>query len=233
MRQIQIKTCFFCDKSGHLTKDCADLARTKQDHNFSNYINSPQNCFTATRRSKGNANIVKCETNNNIIITKEENKNNFKGSTNIKKNQDNNENINSNSKNKNIVDNSKNINNKINSHKIVKEEININESVKINGINNRTNKSVTSDFIKEVNIIDSNNSKVDNIQITSNANKNEQFINKNKIINVDSNKDIKIEEIKKKIKIKHICIQNNGKNKININKLMILKQPEIAFKGDY
>ena len=54
-----------------------------------------------------------------------------------------------------------------------------------------------------------------------------------KIINVDSNKDIKIEEIKKKIKIKHICIQNNGKNKININKLMILKQPEIAFKGDY
>ena len=54
MRQIQIKTYFFCDKSGHLTKDCADLARTKQDHNFSNYINSPQNCFTATRRSKGN-----------------------------------------------------------------------------------------------------------------------------------------------------------------------------------
>ncbi|ORY55176.1 hypothetical protein LY90DRAFT_507179 [Neocallimastix californiae] len=167
------------------------------------------------------------------------------------------ENINSNSKNKNIIDNYKNINNKINSHKIVKEEININESVKINGINNRTNKSVTSDFIKEVNIIDSNNSKVDNIQITSNANKNEQFINKkysvnnityikekkinnnnfpidfSKIINVDSNKDIKIEEIKKKIKIKHICIQNNGKNKININKLMILKQPEIAFKGDY
>ncbi|KAL6601018.1 hypothetical protein U3516DRAFT_802354 [Neocallimastix sp. 'constans'] len=187
--------------------------------------------FSEKNNKIGNDNNGKCETNNNIIISKEENKNNFIGSANIKKNQDNNIEIN--------------------------KEININESVKINGINNRTNKSVTSDFIKEVNIIDSNNSKVDNIQITSNANKNEQFINKkysvnnityikekkinnnnfpidfSKIINVDSNKDIKIEEIKKKIKIKHICIQNNGKNKININKLMILKQPEIAFKGDY
>jgi len=29
MRHLQIKTCFFCDKPGHLTKDCADLARIK------------------------------------------------------------------------------------------------------------------------------------------------------------------------------------------------------------
>jgi len=45
MRHIQIKTYFFCDKPGHLTKDCADLARIEQDHNFSNYINSPKKPF--------------------------------------------------------------------------------------------------------------------------------------------------------------------------------------------
>ena len=50
-----------------------------------------------------------------------------------------------------------------------------------------------------------------------------------KIKNVDSDKEIKIEEIKKKIKIAHICIQNKDKNKININKLMMPK-PEIALK---
>ena len=33
-------------------------------------------------------------------------------------------------------------------------------------------------MVKEINIIDKNNSKVDNIQIISNANKNEQFIKK-------------------------------------------------------
>ncbi|KAG4104989.1 hypothetical protein H8356DRAFT_925946, partial [Neocallimastix lanati (nom. inval.)] len=43
MRHLQIKTCSFCDKPGHLTKDCTNLARIKQDHNFSNYINSPKN----------------------------------------------------------------------------------------------------------------------------------------------------------------------------------------------
>jgi len=85
-------------------------------------------------------------------------------------------------------------------------------------------------LVTEINIIDSNNSKVDNIQITSNANKNEQFIKKNysvnnitnikerkinnnnsqvdfsNIINVDNDKEIKIEKIKKKIKITHIFI---------------------------
>jgi len=43
---------FFCDKPGHLIKDCVDLARIKQDHNFSYYINSPKNYFTATKRSR-------------------------------------------------------------------------------------------------------------------------------------------------------------------------------------
>ncbi|KAG4102135.1 hypothetical protein H8356DRAFT_984330 [Neocallimastix lanati (nom. inval.)] len=171
------------------------------------------------------------------------------GSANIKKNQNNNieinsiliinnkENINSNGKNKNISNNSENIRNKINSHTIVKEEININESVIVGSIINRINKSITSGLVKEINIIDSNNSKVDNIQITSNANKNEQFIKKNysvnnitnikerkinnnnspvdfsNIINVDSDKEIKIEKIKKKIKITHIFIQNNVNKK--------------------
>ena len=137
----------------------------------------------------------KCKTNNNIIITKEKNKNNIKGSANIKKNQNNSieinsiviinnkENINSNSKNKNIINNSENIRNKINSHIIVKEEININESVKVDSIFNRINKSITPGLFKEINIINSNNSKVDNIQITSNANKNEQFIKKNYSVN--------------------------------------------------
>ncbi|KAG4083383.1 hypothetical protein H8356DRAFT_1381718 [Neocallimastix lanati (nom. inval.)] len=197
----------------------------------------------------------KCKTNNNIIITKEENKNNIKGSANIKKNQNNNieinsiviinnkENINSNGKNKNINNNSENIRNKINSHTIVKEEININESVKVDCIINRINKSITSGLVTEINIIDSNNSKVDNIQITSNANKNEQFIKKklfkreinnnnspvdfSNIINVGCDKKIKINKIKKIIKIPYIYIQNNDKNKINIYKIMIPK-PEIA-----
>ena len=80
----------------------------------------------------GNANNDECETNRNIIISKEENKNSF---TDIKKNQnnnmeinsivtmnikiiDNNENINSNSKknkdNNDIIENSENIINKRN-----------------------------------------------------------------------------------------------------------------------
>ncbi|KAG4089548.1 hypothetical protein H8356DRAFT_1280195 [Neocallimastix lanati (nom. inval.)] len=132
---------------------------------------------------------------NHCIDDSKENKNNIKGSADIKKNQNNNieinsiviinnkENINSSSKNKNIINNSENIRNKINSHTIVKEEININESVKVDSIINRINKSLTSDLVTEINIIDSNNSKVDNIQIISNANKNEQFIKKNYSVN--------------------------------------------------
>jgi len=108
-------------------------------------------------------------------------------------------------------------------------------------------------LVTEINIIDSNNSKVDNIQITSNANKNEQFIKKNysvnnitnikerkinnnnspvdfsNIINVGCDKKIKINKIKKIIKIPYIYIQNNDKNKINIYKIMMPK-PEIALK---
>ncbi|KAL6602103.1 hypothetical protein U3516DRAFT_831279 [Neocallimastix sp. 'constans'] len=187
------------------------------------------------------------------------------GSADFKKNQNNNieinsiviinnkENINSNSKNKNIINNSENIRNKINSHTIVKEEININESVKVDSIINIINKSITSGLVTEINIIDSNNSKVDNIQIISNANKNEQFIKKNysvnnitnikerkinnnnspvdfsNIINVDSDKKIQIKKIKKIIKIPYIYIQNNDKNKINIYKIMMPK-PEISLK---
>ncbi|KAL6635665.1 hypothetical protein U3516DRAFT_791501 [Neocallimastix sp. 'constans'] len=133
------------------------------------------------------------------------------------------------------------------------KEININESVKVDSIINRINKSITSGLVTEINIIDSNNSKVDNIQITSNANKNEQFIKKNysvnnitnikerkinnnnspvdfsNIINVGCDKKIKINKIKKIIKIPYIYIQNNDKNKINIYKIMMPK-PEIALK---
>ena len=43
----------------------------------------------------GNTNSGKFETNSNIIITKEENKNSFTGNTDIKKNQNNNMEINS------------------------------------------------------------------------------------------------------------------------------------------
>ncbi|KAG4101303.1 hypothetical protein H8356DRAFT_933083 [Neocallimastix lanati (nom. inval.)] len=150
----------------------------------------------------------------------EKNKNNIKGSANIKKNQNNSieinsiviinnkENINSNSKNKNIINNSENIRNKINSHIIVKEEININESVKVDSIFNRINKSITPE--RKIN---NNNSPVD-------------FSN---IINIDSDKKIKINKIKKIIKIPYIYIQNNDKNKINIYKIMMPK-PEIALK---
>ncbi|KAG4105885.1 hypothetical protein H8356DRAFT_1418063 [Neocallimastix lanati (nom. inval.)] len=66
MKHLQIKTCFFCDKPGHLTKDY---------HNFSNYINSPKNYFTATRRSKDDryASLIEAKgnfknNNNNIDI---------------------------------------------------------------------------------------------------------------------------------------------------------------------
>ncbi|KAL6625011.1 hypothetical protein U3516DRAFT_584636, partial [Neocallimastix sp. 'constans'] len=109
---------------------------------------------------------------NHCIDDSKENKNNIKGSANIKKNQNNNieinsiviinnkENINSNGKNKNIINNSENIRNKINSHTIVEEVININESVKVDSIINRINKSIISGLVTEINIIDSNNSKI-------------------------------------------------------------------------
>ena len=139
------------------------------------------------------------------------------------------------------------------SNKNIKEVININELLKVKLINNRTNKSITPCLIMESNVIINKNSKINNIQIIPNDNKNNQFINKvhslnnninikerkinnnnspvdfSNIINVDSDKEIKIEKIKKKIKTTHIFIQNNGKNKININKLMMPK-PEIVLK---
>ncbi|KAG4100230.1 hypothetical protein H8356DRAFT_1346172 [Neocallimastix lanati (nom. inval.)] len=125
---------------------------------------------------------------------------------------------------------------------------------KFDGINNRTNRSITSGLVKEINIIDSNNSKVENIQITSNDNKNKRFTNNmysvnnninikerkiinknspidesNNVVNVGSDKKIKINKIEKKIKIPYIYIQNNNKYKININKILMPK-PEIALK---
>jgi len=68
-----------------------------------NIVNEEQNKLYAFRmdnfREKnykiGNANNGKCETNSNIIITKEENTNSFTGNTDIKKNQNNNMEINS------------------------------------------------------------------------------------------------------------------------------------------
>ncbi|KAG4105104.1 hypothetical protein H8356DRAFT_1636101 [Neocallimastix lanati (nom. inval.)] len=223
----------------------------------------------------GNTNNGKFETNSNIIITKEENKNSFAGNTDIKKNQnnnmeinsivtiniktiDNNENINSNSKknkdNNDIIGNSENIINKRNSNKNIKEVININEPLKVENINNRTNKSITPSLVIESKVIINKNSKINNTQIIPNNNKNKQFTNKvnsvndniyikerkiinknsqidesSKVVNVGSAKKIKINKIKKIIKIPNIRIQNNNKNKININKILMSK-PEIMLK---
>ena len=107
---------------------------------------------------------------------------------------------------------------------------------------------------KESKIIDNKNSKINNIQITSNDNKNKRFTNNvysvnnninikerkiinknspidesNNVVNVGNDKKIKINKIEKKIKIPYIYIQNNNKYKININKILMPK-PEIALK---
>ncbi|ORY27711.1 hypothetical protein LY90DRAFT_513360 [Neocallimastix californiae] len=147
----------------------------------------------------GNINNRKYEINNNILIIKEENKNNFTGNTNIKKNQNNNIEINStvkinikatsskeniNYNNKNILEDSENINSKGNNHRIVKEEMNINESIKVDSVNNKTNNSITSSLIKELNINDNKCLKINTIQITSYENKNEQFTKKEYLIKI-------------------------------------------------
>ncbi|KAL6605282.1 hypothetical protein U3516DRAFT_815099 [Neocallimastix sp. 'constans'] len=127
---------------------------------------------------------------------------------------DNNENINSNSKknkdNNDIIGNSENIINKRNSNKNIKEVININEPLKVENINNRTNKSITPSLVIESKVIINKNSKINNTQIIPNNNKNKQFTNKI-------------------IEIPNIRIQNNNKNKININKILMPK-PEIMLK---
>ncbi|KAG4086078.1 hypothetical protein H8356DRAFT_1353288 [Neocallimastix lanati (nom. inval.)] len=56
---------------------------------------------------------------------------------------------------------------------LLKEEININKSIKVDGMNNKTNNSITSSLIKESNVYDNKSSKINSIQITSNDNKNE------------------------------------------------------------
>ncbi|KAL6625012.1 hypothetical protein U3516DRAFT_659706 [Neocallimastix sp. 'constans'] len=144
--------------------------------------------------------------------------------------------------------------NKGNSHKIVEEEININESIKVNSVNNKTNNSITFSLIKELNINDNKCLKINTIQITLYENKNEQFTKKeyliknnvnikerkidnnispineqNKMVKAGSIKEIKIKKIKKIIKIPFILIQNNDKDKININKILMPK-PEIMLK---
>ncbi|KAG4099819.1 hypothetical protein H8356DRAFT_1037231 [Neocallimastix lanati (nom. inval.)] len=179
--------------------------------------------FREKNNKIGNTNNRKYETNNNILIIEEENKNNF-------------------------------TDNKGNSHKIVEEEININESIKVNSVNNKTNNSITSSLIKELNINDNKCLKINTIQITSYENKNEQFTKKeyliknnvnikerkidnnispineqNKMVKDGSIKEIKIKKIKKIIKIPFILIQNNDKDKININKILMPK-PEIMLK---
>jgi len=171
---------------------------------------------------------------------------------------DNNENINSNSKknkdNNDIIENSGKKSNKRNSNKNIKEVINNCEYLKVEIINNRTNKFLTPSLVIESKVIINKNSKINNIQIIPNDNKNKQFTNKvysvnnniyikerkiinknspidesSKVVNVGSDKKIKINKIKNNIKIPPIGIQNIGKNKININKLMMPK-PEIVLK---
>ncbi|KAG4101338.1 hypothetical protein H8356DRAFT_1034623 [Neocallimastix lanati (nom. inval.)] len=132
--------------------------------------------------------------------------------------------------------------------------MNINESIKVDSVNNKTNNSITSSLIKELNINDNKCLKINTIQITSYENKNEQFTKKeylvknnvnikerkidnnispineqNKMVKVGSIKEIKIKKIKKIIKISFILIQNNDKDKINTNKFLMPK-PEIALK---
>jgi len=125
-----------------------------------------------------------------------------------------------------------------NSNKNIEEVINNNERLKVEIINNRTNKSLTPSLVIESKVIINKNSKINNIQVISNDNKNKQFTNKvysvnnniyikerkiinknspidefSKVVNVDSDKKIKINKIKKIIKIPNIRIQNNNKNK--------------------
>ena len=107
------------------------------------------------------------------------------------------------------------------SNKNIKEVININELLKVKLINNRTNKSITPCLIMESNVIINKNSKINNIQIIPNDNKNNQFINKvhslnnninikerkinnnnspvdfSNIINIDNDKKIKLIKLKK------------------------------------
>ncbi|KAG4094176.1 hypothetical protein H8356DRAFT_1277288 [Neocallimastix lanati (nom. inval.)] len=137
-----------------------------------------------------------------------ESKNNFKGSANIKKNQNNNIEINSivkininatsyreniNFNNNDIIENSENIINKRNSNKNIKEVININEPLKVELINNRTNKSITPCLVMKSNVIINKNSKINNIQIIPNDNKNKQFINK--VFSLNNNTNIKERKI--------------------------------------
>ncbi|KAL6613394.1 hypothetical protein U3516DRAFT_663412 [Neocallimastix sp. 'constans'] len=137
---------------------------------------------------------------------------------------DNNENINSNSKknkdNNNIIENSENIINKRNSNKNIKEVININELLKVEIINNRTNKSITPSLVMELNVIINKNSKINNIKIIPNDNKNKQFTNK--AYSVTNNINIKERKIINKNSLidEYSKVVNVGNDRIiKINKI--------------
>ncbi len=43
MENLHIKTCYFCQRPGHLIRDCEELARLQSDPNFLSYLNAPKN----------------------------------------------------------------------------------------------------------------------------------------------------------------------------------------------
>ncbi|KAL6631428.1 hypothetical protein U3516DRAFT_792794 [Neocallimastix sp. 'constans'] len=205
--------------------------------------------FREKNNKIGNINNRKYETNNNILIIKEENKNNFTGNTNIKKNQNNNIEINStvkinykatsskeniNYNNKNIFEDSENKNSKGNNHKIVKEEMNINESIKVDSVNNKINNSITSSLIKELNINDNKCLKINTIQITSYENKNEQFIKKEYLIKNNVNiKERKIDNNISPINEQNKMVKAGSIKEIKIKKIKkIIKIPFILIQNN-
>jgi len=227
MRHLQIKTCFFCDKSYHLTKDCSDLARIKQDHNFSKYINSPKNYFTATRRSKDDryASLIKAKrnfknNNNNIDINninnlgvRVENYDNI-SDNNISYNLINRKILKPKLNNNSTINNSnKNSNYKGNGSSKNKNNIdNINESINKNKINNNILNNNIPNLTKNYN----NNKNNFNINNKNNNNYNNK-INNNKNDTMDD--VIKVEQNKlNMLKIDNFREKNNKIGNINNRK---------------
>jgi len=40
MKNLKIKTCYFCHQPDHVLKDCVAFARFQSDSNYESYINS-------------------------------------------------------------------------------------------------------------------------------------------------------------------------------------------------